>query len=75
MASVTIRVPEDLKRQMDQADINWSDALRDAIEDRLRRMRREKAAKEMDALAEKLFKKTGKYSNASREVVRWRRLH
>lgn len=75
MASVTVRLPDDLKRQMDEFDVNWSDLLRDSIEERLLRMRRQRAADRMDARAKEIFKRTGKYSTMSEDIIRWRRLH
>lgn len=75
MASVTVRVPDELKRQMEKVDVNWSDVLRDAIEERLLRMQREAAAKRMDQMAADIHRRTGKYSTMSEEILRWRRLH
>lgn len=75
MATVSVRVSEDLKRQMDELDINWSEVLREVIEERLLRMQREAASKRMDELAAAIHRRTGKYSTMSEEVLRWRRLH
>lgn len=75
MATVTIRVPVELKRQMEEFDVNWSDILRDLIEERLTLMRRKRAFETMDRVREAIYRRTGKYANASEEVIRWRRLH
>lgn len=75
MATISIRVPDDLKRRMDSHDVNWSDLLRDAIEERLLRMQREAAARRMDERADAIFRRTRKHSTLSDEVIKWRRLH
>lgn len=75
LATISIRLPDDLKARMDEHDVNWSDVLREAIEERLLRMRREAAARRMDARADARFKKTGRLGTLSDEVIRWRRLH
>lgn len=75
MATLTIRVPDELKKRMDEVDENWSEILRDAVEERLRTLRRRRAAAQMDRLREAHFRRTGRYANLSREVLRWRRLH
>lgn len=75
MATVSFRVPPELKRRMDAVEENWSAVIRDAIEDRLRKKRRMEAARRMDELRERIFKRTGKYSDGSQLVLRWRRLH
>lgn len=75
MATISLRVPDDLKRRMEEHDVNWSDLLRDAIEEKLLRMQREEAAKRMDARAAAIHRKTGKLSTMSEDVIRWRKLH
>lgn len=75
MPVVTVRVPPAMKRQMDQARLNWSEELREAIEERLQRRRRQRAADRMEARFQRLFKRTRKRESLSREVIRWRRLH
>lgn len=76
MASVTIRLPDDLKAQMDaHEDVNWSEVLRDAVEERLRSMRRQAAARRMDDLREKVYRRSGRHSDMSEDIIRWRRLH
>lgn len=73
MATVTVRVPDELKEAMDEFDVNWSQAIRDMIEERLRRMRRKRAAEEMDRLAKAVFERTSEYADASGTVIEWRR--
>jgi predicted transcriptional regulator len=73
MATMTIRLPDELKRQMDQADINWSEVFRDAAEARLLRMRRQAVAKRMDELREEVFRRSGgKLSDSTKEIRKWR---
>ena len=54
MASVTVRISEELKKEMAKIqDINWSKILRHAIEREIKRARMEKASRKIDALREK----------------------
>lgn len=75
MATLTIRIPDDVKKRMGAFDENWSDVLRDAIEERLRTLKRARLAQRMDRTREANFRRTGKFSTLSREVLKWRRLH
>lgn len=40
--TVSAKIPEELKRELDEADINVSEAIRDALETEVRRRRRER---------------------------------
>ena len=40
--TVSAKIPEDLKRELDEADINVSEAIREALEEEVRRRRRER---------------------------------
>lgn len=40
--TVSAKVPEDLKRELDEADVNVSEVIRDALEAEVRRRRRER---------------------------------
>ena len=54
MASITVRIPEELKKEMAKIkDANWSEVLRHAIEEKIKRARMEKASRKIDALREK----------------------
>jgi hypothetical protein len=52
-APLSIRVPEETKKKMKEVDIDWSDYIRNAIEEKLRETRRKKAAESMDRIREK----------------------
>jgi hypothetical protein len=49
-APLSIRVPEETKKKMKEVDIDWSDCIRNAIEEKLREIRRKKAADSMDRI-------------------------
>lgn len=54
MASITVRISEELKKEMAKIkDINWSEVLRHAIEQELKRARMQEASRKIDALREK----------------------
>ena len=40
--TVSAKIPEELKRELDEADINVSEAIREALEEEVRRRRRER---------------------------------
>jgi hypothetical protein len=47
---LSIRVPEETKKKMKEVDIDWSDYIRNAIEEKLRETRRKNAAESMDRI-------------------------
>jgi hypothetical protein len=47
---VTIRVPKDLKKRMRSSKLNWSQELRNAIEQKLAANNRKRAALELDSI-------------------------
>ena len=53
-AKITVRVPLELKRRMERyPDVNWSEVVRRAIEEKLRELEVEQALKVMDEIAAK----------------------
>ena len=53
-SSITVRIPSDLKEQMNELDdVNWPDYIRAAIESRIKEARRKKAALAIDAIRNK----------------------
>jgi hypothetical protein len=83
MASLTVRLPERLRKEMRKlTGVNWSAVVRDAIEERVRieelsfgrdwdRVRR--AAKMTDAVYERISRKYGHIHYNSAETIRyWR---
>jgi hypothetical protein len=83
MASLTVRVPDRLRREMRKlSDINWSAVVRDAIEDRIRieelgtkrdwdRVRQ--AARMTDSIFQEMSRKYGHIQFNSAETIRyWR---
>jgi len=69
MSNVTIRVPEELKRRMEQCKgINWSEVARKAFEEAARREEMQCAAAVIDKLrVESKIKWDG-----SKEIRKWR---
>lgn len=51
-AKVTVRVPLELKKRMERfPEVNWSDVVRKAIEEKLRELEVREAVKAMDEIA------------------------
>jgi len=46
MATVSAKIPEELKRELDDAEVNVSDVIRGALEEEVRRRRRERVVEE-----------------------------
>lgn len=72
MATLSFRLPDDLKRRMDEADIDWPARLRAFVEEELRRQQVHAALEDLRALRERHRKHAAKLS-LSREVIRSRR--
>ena len=53
---VTIRVPKHLKKRMKRSNVNWSQELRSAIEQKLLADDRKKAARELESLVASINK-------------------
>ncbi len=54
MASITVRISEELKRKMSRlGDVNWSEVIRRAIDEEIRKARMQEASRRIDALREK----------------------
>lgn len=54
MASVTVRIPEELRKKMGQLkNVNWSEVIRSAIEEEIRKAKMREASKRIDELREK----------------------
>lgn len=52
-APLSIRVSENTKKRMKELDINWSEYIRVAIEEKIREYHRKKAAESMDMIRKK----------------------
>lgn len=49
-ASLSVRLPEETKKKMKELDIDWSDYIRKAVEEKIREARRKNAAESMDRI-------------------------
>jgi hypothetical protein len=70
-SSLVVRIPVEMRQEMLKYKLNWSDEVRRAIMARLNQLRREQAYKEMDVIRASM---KGRRTNATEEVLRWRRL-
>ena len=69
---MTVRVTEQLKQHMGEFEINWSEYIRTAIQQKILELKREEAFQEMDEIR---GKKKSKKLKMSDEVIKWRRKH
>jgi len=70
MANVTVSVPEQLKKRMEQTGgVNWSEVAREAFEEVMRRKEMAQAAETMDRL--RVTTRTAGWSGV-REIRKWR---
>lgn len=50
MDVISFRIPKELKKIMKEMDINWSEEIRNFIEEKVREYRRKKALEEIDIM-------------------------
>jgi len=68
-SNVTIRVPEDLKRRMEEhRNVNWSEVARQAFEETVQRQEMRMAAEEIRAMR----KRSDPDWDGAAEIRRWR---
>lgn len=67
---LTVRVPKEIKDEMEDYKINWSEYIRETIRRKIIELKRERAFKEMDKIRSKIPK--SKLSMAD-EVIKWRK--
>ncbi len=53
-AIISLRVPESLKEEMSKVDVNWSEYLRKAIEDKICREKMKKIWNEIESIRNKI---------------------
>jgi len=51
---ISLRVPEKLKEEMSKVDVNWSDYLRKAIEDKISREKMKKIWSEIEDIKDRM---------------------
>lgn len=71
MATVSFRVPDDVRKRMDGADVDWAARLREFVEAELAHRQMEEALREADKLRKKYAKRAKGFS-MSAEVIRSR---
>ena len=69
---MTVRITEQLKQNMAEFDLNWSEFIRTAILQKILELKREQAFREMDRIK---LKNKSKKLQMSDEVIKWRRRH
>jgi rRNA-processing protein FCF1 len=68
--TISIKIPEVVHQEMKELGINWSEEIRKAIENRIRKDKMKKACKTQDDLRKKA---SGRWSG-SEEIRKWRDL-
>lgn len=54
MSTVSAKIPDDLKKELEQEDINVSEVIRTALEEEITERRREKLRRDVDLLRKKV---------------------
>ncbi|MFC6768644.1 hypothetical protein [Natrinema soli] len=54
MLTVSAKIPDDLKKELEREDINVSEVIRTALEEEITERRREKLRRDVDSLREKV---------------------
>jgi conjugal transfer/entry exclusion protein len=62
---ITVKVPSELKKQMKQVDVNWSQYIRECVQKKINEQTRKAASKRLDEIR----KRTKPTSNE--EIVSW----
>jgi Arc/MetJ-type ribon-helix-helix transcriptional regulator len=70
--TISFRVDDHTKAEIDAVQINWSEYLRNAVEKKLIEIKRQKAAERMEQLRAKTKNKN---ISLSKEVIKWRTKH
>ncbi|RLE67676.1 MAG: hypothetical protein DRJ34_04360 [Thermoprotei archaeon] len=65
MSVICIRVPKELKEEMKEIDINWSEYIRDLIRKKIRQIKMMEASKKIDEIRAKTVQ--GKF-NAAKSI-------
>jgi hypothetical protein len=47
---ITVKVPEDLKKQMNQVNINWSEYIRDCVQKKIDEQKMKQASAKLDQI-------------------------
>ncbi len=68
MAIITVRVSEEIKKKMKEVNINWSEFIRKAIEDKIYEEKKKNLAKAI--LINERVKKKSKGEDRAEEIVR-----
>ena len=67
MEVISFRIPKELKKNMKEIDLNWSEEVRKFIEDKVREYRRKKALEEIDELLKDVKTELGTAAKYVRE--------
>lgn len=67
---LTVRIPEEIKNDMDKFKINWSEFIREVLKNKIIELQRDKAFKDMDSIRDGI--KQSKVNMAD-EVIKWRK--
>ena len=65
MSVICIRIPKELKEEMKEIDINWSEYIRDLIRKKIRQIKMMEASKKIDEIRAKTVQ--GKF-NAAKSI-------
>ncbi len=67
MATISVRVPKELKEEMKKVNVDWPGFIRSMVEQKIRQVKRESASKRIDEIRSKTVKGVFKAAESIRE--------
>ncbi len=68
--TIGIKMSKDLREEMAKFEVNWSEFLRESINEKLKELKRKKIAEHLDSIRKKT---AGKNINMAKEIIEWRK--
>ena len=70
--TIGIKISKDLRDEMAKFEVNWSEFLRESVDEKLKELKRKKISEHLDSIRKKT---AGKNINMAKEVIEWRKKH
>jgi hypothetical protein len=67
---IDIKISKDLKAEMAKFGVNWSEYVRESIDEKIKNLQRVKIVEHMDLIRKKT---AGKNINMAKEIIEWRK--
>jgi len=70
--TIGIKISQDLKKEMEKFEVNWSEYLSESIDEKLKELKRKKIVEHLDSIRRKT---AGKNIDMAKEIIEWRKKH